>query len=275
MSNVTVDVNWIVSHLGDPNVRFVEIDVSPATYERGHIPGALLWDAYKDLRDANYQPVSRAALEALIGRSAIRPDTTVAMYGYGAALGFWLLKAHGHSDVRMLLGSRDQWEQAGQRWETKSQWPAATAYRFAGDVADLLAEREDVMRSMEDPSVALVDVRSELEYNGERFWPSGATADAGRAGHVPGAINVPISRLQTDRGDLAPVEELRRVLDAARVSPEQTVITYCTIGNRASLAWFALKYLLGYPNVQVYYASWVEWGKRSDVPITGEDQPAS
>ena len=45
------------------------------------------------------------------------------------------------------------------------------------------------------------------------------------------------------------------------------MITYCTIGNRASEAWFALKYLLGYPNARVYYGSWVEWGKDADAPI--------
>ena len=45
------------------------------------------------------------------------------------------------------------------------------------------------------------------------------------------------------------------------------MITYCTIGNRASEAWFALKCLLGYPNARVYYGSWVEWGKAADTQI--------
>ena len=45
------------------------------------------------------------------------------------------------------------------------------------------------------------------------------------------------------------------------------MITYCTIGNRASEAWFALKYLLDYPDARVYYGSWVEWGKEIDTPV--------
>jgi thiosulfate/3-mercaptopyruvate sulfurtransferase len=51
------------------------------------------------------------------------------------------------------------------------------------------------------------------------------------------------------------------------IGREHAVVTYCTIGNRASQAWFALKYLLGYDDVRVYYGSWAEWGKAADTPI--------
>ena len=51
------------------------------------------------------------------------------------------------------------------------------------------------------------------------------------------------------------------------ITPETEVVTYCTIGNRASQVWFALKYLLGYRDVRVYYGSWAEWGKVADTPI--------
>ena len=51
------------------------------------------------------------------------------------------------------------------------------------------------------------------------------------------------------------------------LTPKTEVVTYCTIGNRASQVWYALTYLLGYHNVRVYYASWTEWGKVADTPI--------
>jgi thiosulfate/3-mercaptopyruvate sulfurtransferase len=51
------------------------------------------------------------------------------------------------------------------------------------------------------------------------------------------------------------------------VTSDTEIVTYCTIGNRASQAWFALKYLLGYRDVRVYYGSWAEWGKVADTPI--------
>jgi thiosulfate/3-mercaptopyruvate sulfurtransferase len=116
-------------------------------------------------------------------------------------------------------------------------------------------------------SAILLDVRAESEYGGERFWPSGATEDVGRAGRVPSSINVPIDSLRASDGSLKSPAELSRVLERAGLAGDKDVITYCTIGNRASEAWFALRYLLGYPSARVYYGSWVEWGKAADTPI--------
>ncbi len=123
-----VDVAWIAERAGDPAVRLVEVDVSPATYDEGHIPGAVFWNAYGDLRDASYLPVGSAELGNVLARSGIAPATTVVAYGYGASLGFWLLRAHGHDDARMLLGSRAQWAQAGHSSTARS----ATARAWRG-----------------------------------------------------------------------------------------------------------------------------------------------
>jgi len=262
-----VDVDWIAAHVSDAGVRLVEVDVSRAAYDEGHIPGAVLWNAYTDLRDQNYRPVGLEELQRLLSRSAISPDTSVVVYGYSAPLGFWLLRAHGHDDVRMLMGPRDQWAQAGHEWS--ADVPALTDSAHPPLVADagLIASRDAVQDASGDPGQIVLDVRAPAEYTGERFWPSGATEDAGRAGHVPGAINVPIDLLRTEAGTLKDPEELRRILEQAGVTKDKAVITYCTIGNRASEAWFALKYLLDYPRARVYYDSWVDWGKAADTPI--------
>ena len=73
--------------------------------------------------------------------------------------------------------------------------------------------------------------------------------------------------LRAEDGTLRSADELRGVFEQAGVTKDKALITYCTIGNRASEAWFALKYLLDYPDVRVYYGSWVEWGKATDTPI--------
>ena len=265
--DVLVNAGWIADHLDDPAVRMVEVDVSPATYNNGHIPGAVLWNAYSDLRDPAYVPVPRRDFERVLSRSGIGPDTTVVFYGYGAFLGFWLMKAHGHRDDRMLDGARDEWEKAGGAWSAEVPTPPGTSYQLPVQDVNLLTSRAEIERRIGDPTILLLDVRSVAEFQGERFWPSGATADVGRAGHIPGAVHVPIDLVRDESGAIKGADELRRLFLEAGVSPDRKVITYCTIGNRASLAWFVLKYLLGYPNVTVYQGSYVEWGKLPDSAI--------
>jgi thiosulfate/3-mercaptopyruvate sulfurtransferase len=262
-----VDPSWLAAHAGDPRVRVVEVDVSAAAYDAGHIPGAALWNAYTDLRGPDYIPVERPALEALLSRSGISPGTTLVFCGYAAALGFWLMKSHGHGDARILSGSREQWADAVGGLTTPTPDPAASAYPLRDPDPDLLVSRSAAGAAISEPGCVLLDVRSQEEFSGERFWPSGASEDTGRAGRMPGAVSVPIELLRNDDDTFKPAAELRRVLHSADVRPEQRVITYCTIGNRASQAWFALTRLLDYRDVGVYYGSWAEWGKASETPV--------
>jgi thiosulfate/3-mercaptopyruvate sulfurtransferase len=262
-----VDTKWIASHLTDPNVRLIESDVAAKAYNSGHIPGAVLWNAYTDLRDPSYVPIDRSGLEQLLSRSGITPQTTVVVYGYSGPLGFWLLKANGHQDVRLLAGSRDQWAKSGHEWSVDVPEVQETLYSFGPADTELIASRQDVESAIGNQSQMVLDVRAEAEFTGEQFWPSGATEDVGRAGHVPGATNIPIALLRQEDETLKSADELREVFQRAGVTPDKELITYCTIGNRAAQAWFGLKYILGYPNVRVYYGSWVEWGKLPDTAI--------
>jgi thiosulfate/3-mercaptopyruvate sulfurtransferase len=262
-----VSADEVAAHLQHPDVRVLEVDVSPAAYAEGHIPGAILWNAYADLRDERYAPVDRAELAALLSRAGVTPETTIVTYGYAAPLGLWLLREFGHANVRMLEGARSLWSDAGHEWDSGVPEFEPTEYPLPAENLSLLATLEDVQATIGDAATVLLDVRSELEFNGERFWPSGATADVGRAGHVPGAVNVPIGQLRADDESLKSPEELRQVFEAAGIHGDKPMVVYCTIGNRASQVWFGLTELLGYPDVKVYYGSWVEWGKLDDTPI--------
>ena len=266
LSDARVDAAWIASHIDDPAVRLVEIDVSPAAYKAGHIPGAVLWNAYTDLRHADYRPVSAAQLQDLLRQSGVTPDMTVVFYGYGAHLGFWLLTSHGHDRVRLMDGSREQWKSDGRDWSTEIPAPARSTYGLAAQ-RRYFSSLDDVRSMLGEPGRVIVDTRSKAEYDGERFWPSGATEAAGRRGHIPGAVHLPVELLRTDSGTLKSAGEMRQVMRERGITPQSAVVTYCTIGNRASQAWFALKYLLGHNDARVYYGSWAEWGKLADTPI--------
>jgi thiosulfate/3-mercaptopyruvate sulfurtransferase len=264
-----VETDWIAEHINDADVRLIEVDVNPTTYTAGHIEGAMLWNAYKDLLQPSYRIVERDAFAALLSRSGIRPDTRVVFYGYAASLGFWMLAHYGHKGVSFLNGSRAKWVSDGRPLSADLPIVAPTIYAETNlrEVQAIRASHGLVEQAIGHPEQLLMDVRSVAEYTGERFWPSLPPEGDQRGGHVPGAVLVPIEDAWAADGRFKSIEDLRSLYDAKGFSPDKEIITYCAVGGRASQAWFVLTYLLGYPNVRVYDGSWVEWGTLPGVPV--------
>jgi thiosulfate/3-mercaptopyruvate sulfurtransferase len=259
--DILVKPQWLMDHLRDPGLRVVEVDVGPVAFTAGHIEGAVLWNVYRDLKDADYEPADTATIEALVARSGITVDTTVVFYGYAPAMGFWLMKLYGHPDVRILDCPRETWEQAGFPWSAQTATPPTSGYSLPDQDTRIRAGQADVQEAIGDPMCAIVDVRTDSEFRGERFWPSGGLEPGGRAGHVPSAISVSIDDLRDEHGAFRSADDLRELLSSIDHSGSGGLITYCTVGGRACTAWFALTYLLGRRNVRVYDGSWAQWGR--------------
>jgi thiosulfate/3-mercaptopyruvate sulfurtransferase len=262
-----VDRHWLDAHLRDPAVRVVEVDVSPAAYNDGHIDGAALWNIYADLKNADYRLVGADAVERLAARSGIGPDSTVVFYGYAPALGMWLMKLYGLADARILDCSRDTWRAEGHQWSTAASDPLADGIRLGSENLRIRADQTAVRDAIGRAGTTLLDVRSAAEYQGECFWPSGSMEPGGQAGHVPSAIHQPIDGLYNTDGSFRPAAELRGVFSPAVLDGRDELITYCTIGGRAATAWFVLTYLLGRDRVRVYDGSWAEWGRDVGTPV--------
>ena len=253
-------------HLPDPAVRVVEVDVSPAAYNDGHIDGAVLWNIYADLKDADYRLVDYAALERLLARSGIGPDSTVVFYGYAAGAGILAdeaLRARRCAHPRLLprhLAFR------GPPLERRGTEPAVDgATTLPLRTPGSGRTRPRCARPSADPEHGLVDVRSEAEYGGERFWPSGGMEPGGRAGHVPSAIHQPMDGLY----DAGVVPARRRTAPASfPVTPRRRRADHLLHDRRPRrTAWFVLTYLLGRDHVRVYDGSWAEWGRMPETPV--------
>ncbi len=265
-----VDRDWLEARLADRRVRVVEVDVSPTTYDRGHIDGAVLWNVYSNLKDRDYRLVGRDEVQRLIEQSGIEPASTVVFYGYAPALGYWLMKLYGHRHVAILDSDRETWEREGRPWSHETTVrPPATYPLPAGD-GRIRASAPSVRAAIDDAATTVLDVRTAAEFSGERFWPSGGMEPGGRAGHVLTAVHAPIDGIYRADGSFRDRAELAAILPAG-----DDVITYCTVGGRAATAWFVLSELLGHERVRVYDGSWAEWGRMADTPVVAEDLSAA
>ena len=183
----------------------VEVDVSGAAHEAGHIPGAVLWDIYTDLKDSDYQLRSLDSMQDLVRRSGIDADTTVVFYGYGPAIGAWLLRWCGHTSVALLDLGRDAWRDQRRPWTQRAR-PSRRRPTTGSSGPTIGCEpagpRWSTSSATRGPT--LLDVRSRDEFDGERFWPSGGMEEGGRAGHVPGARHLPVDGLTHDDGSFRP-----------------------------------------------------------------------
>jgi len=181
-------------------------------------------------------------------------------------MGFWLMTLLGHRGARILDCSRDTWRAEGHPWTTIAADPSAVECRLAGEDRRVRADQAEVREAIGRPHVRLLDVRSLAEFDGERFWPSGASEPNGRAGHVPTAVHQTIDGVYDARGAFRSAGELREHF-AAHLDADHELITYCAVGGRAATAWFVLTRLLGHERVRVYDGSWAEWGRMSGTPV--------
>ena len=260
-----VDSDWALAHLNDPNVRFVEVDVDTTAYEQSHIPGAVGWNWTSQLADGIRRDIaSREDFSKLLSESGIGPDTTIVLYGdnnnWFAAWAFWQLKVYGHDDVRIMDGGRKKWLAEGRDLSTDKASFTATTYKAGAPDLSLRAFLPEVQQAVAGKKAALVDVRSPQEFSGEILAPPGLPETCQRGGHIPGAKSIPWGKNCNDDGTFKSFDDLKALYAEKGITGDQPVIAYCRIGERSSLTWFAMKYLLGFDNVKNYDGSWTEWG---------------
>jgi thiosulfate/3-mercaptopyruvate sulfurtransferase len=245
----------------------VLLDLRPAEeFARGHIPGA----AHLDLWGVSLIDTSEAPLKAFMWMIAhlfelrgVTVDRPVVVYegdsGMRAARALWFLAYLGHPNARLLDGGVKAWVAAGQPLSTSPITPKPAEFRGVVNRA-ALATWQDVVDRLGRDDATMLDARSAAEYRGE-------LVRAKRGGKIPGAINVEWKNNLAADGRFKSLDELRAMYDAAGVTADREVVTYCQGGYRAAHAWLALR-LLGFPHVRNYTGSWKEWGDREDLPIS-------
>jgi thiosulfate/3-mercaptopyruvate sulfurtransferase len=278
-----VDVAWLRSHLGEPDLVVVDCRFRlgrPGEGERDwlarHVPGASFLDVDSDLAsepgDGGRHPLPEAAaFEAAARRAGIGAGSRVVAYdesGEGGAVRlWWLLRHHGHDAVAVLDGGLWAWREEGGELRSGEEEIARgdfTTRPRAGDTASLDEVREaaslDAVRAgagldaVRAGGPLLLDARAPERFRGETE-PIDPVA-----GHIPGAANVPFAEVAPE-GRFRPPAELRERLEAAGAAPGRDVVAYCGSGVTACTLVLAAE-LAGLEPARLYPGSWSEWSRR-------------
>jgi thiosulfate/3-mercaptopyruvate sulfurtransferase len=271
-SDFLVTTDWLEKNLNNPKLRLIEVSVDTGVYERGHIQGAVNFKWHTDLVDPVKRDIaSKENFEKLLRQAGVNNDSTIVIYGdsnnWFAAWGAWVFDIYGVKNVKLLDGGRKKWE-AEKRPLTPLATQVAAGNVKVSDANNALRARliDVVAIANKKSDTALVDIRSPDEFTGKIFAPAGVQETAIRAGHIPGAVNVPWGQAVAEDGTFKTPEELRKVYAAVGIDGKKPIITYCRIGERSSHTWFALSKILGY-NVRNYDGSWTEYGNSVGNPV--------
>jgi thiosulfate/3-mercaptopyruvate sulfurtransferase len=240
---------------------------SRAQYLRGHVPGAIHVYWLEDLSAADttvttFLPNAVQAADRL-GRLGISHDKIVVAYSDGGNLyasRLWHVLAHyGHERIALLDGGIEKWQAEARPLERGAVSPSAARFepRESGWMRGIGAA--EILERLDDPGVRLVDVRGQAEFSGEQ-------RRAARGGRIPGAVLWPWEENLQPDGTLRDPAEIRARAEAAGLSAEQELVTYCQGGVRAAHAALALR-VAGYPRVRIYDGSWADWGNNPALPI--------
>ena len=221
-----------------------------------HLPGATVLNASElraTVNDVSGQVAPAEVAQAVFEAAGIAPNDALVVYaddnGTDPARVVWTLAYYGHTGpVWMLDGGLDQWTAENRDVEVAGGAAGGSAYP-PSVVEQLWVDEQWVLDRLDDPTVTLVDARSDAEFS---------------AGHIPGALSVDWVRNLGRDGLYLPVDELRALY--GNPADNQTLVSYCQTGSRAAVDWLVLT-LLGYEDVRIYDGSWSEWSSDPTNPV--------
>jgi len=266
-----VSVQWLAQQLGSADL--VLIDTSPTqVHTARHIAGASSLDIYA----LGSRELTPADTQALFRAHGIGPDKRVVLYDQGGSMMatrvFFDLYYHGFPADRLFIldGGLAKWQATGQPVTTEPAAPRSPG-RF-----QITARREEVRTRLDEFLIASGDpVKHALVEALEPSYHFGETKFFDRAGHVPNAVMLPSGDFYNADKTFKSPDEIRRMVDYLGIKPEQQVLSHCGGGVAASVPFFALKFMLGFPNVKMYKESQLEWLQDGrQLPYWTYDAPA-
>lgn len=274
-----IETDWLHAHFQDPELRVLDARFflpnegrdARAEYRQAHLPSAVFFDidAISDPRTTlPHMLPDPADFAAAVGALGIGNAHRVICYDEGRYMGacraWWMFRLYGHERVAVLNGGLPAWRAAGLPVSSGEEQPVAASFR-AGWRGDGVANLDRVRRALEQHDAQVLDARSAERFAGRAPEPRPGL----RAGHMPGALNLPFTRLIGPDGRLLEPAELAERFAQSGVDATRPVITSCGSGVSAAVLLLGL-HRLGREDIALYDGSWAEWGGREDTPVVSD-----
>lgn len=266
-----VTTAWLAAHLADNGLVIFQIgdQNSKPTYDEGHIPGAQFLNPFQELAAPRAEGAlalelpSLEVLDSVLESKGISNDSRVVLYSARQYFSptsrtvFTLEYAGLGGRVSILDGGLEEWKREGRAVTTDVPVPAPGRFTVRANAA-LVADAKYVAANLENKGVRILDARDTAFYNGRE-------TRQGRNGHIKNAVSVPFTTMVDSSGKFRSPATLQAQLAAAGVEKGQTVVTYCHIGQQATLVWFIAR-VLGY-DAKLYDGSFQDWAGRAELPV--------
>ncbi len=267
---LVVSANWLQDHLADPSVVILHVGSSLREYNKGHIPGArFLWTQAlaQSNPDLTLELPTSSQADTVFRNLGLEPGARVVLTFAGGNVSpttrvlFTLEQLGLHGKVSLLDGGLEVWKAEGRPIprETPSVKPGTLKSSLRNPC---VINADWIMQHQQDPSVKVVDARATQFYLGNG-------GGMPRAGHIPGALSIPFSSVLDSTNKVKNDSTLAAMFLSSGINKGDTVVTYCHIGQQASILYLVARQL-GHPAL-LYDGSFEDWSSRDELPVaTGE-----